>query len=311
VPIVVVPSTAPGFGEIAIGGTILSDIPAPVNGVSTMTLTSTELSALLQGDQSAMRFVVGTEEVRLVDGTLSVGPDTTEAFVARLYAGLLGRAPDPVGLAAWTTALESGLSPVTAANACLASPEYQASHAEQDTTTFINTLYQSMLGRAAEPEGFAAWSQALGSGVTRGEMVAAAANSPEARQHWAALTGQGWFARDPDAAVIRVDYLAGLGRDADAGGLAAWTSVLKSGASPDQVAAAMTASPEFQTLHAQQLDSEYVNSLYLAGFGRPADPGGLAAWSNAISSGSVSRAQFLSLVAASPEAQAHVPWALN
>jgi hypothetical protein len=42
-------------------------------------------------------FIGGTEAVALVDGVCSVGPDTTEPSIARLYRGLLGRQDDPGG----------------------------------------------------------------------------------------------------------------------------------------------------------------------------------------------------------------------
>ena len=221
----------------------------------------------------------------LVDGTLSVGPDTTEAYVARLYEGLLGRAPDPNGLSAWTAALEAGTSKAAMANIFLGSNEFLTAHPGQSDSAFVATLYQGLLGRPADPAGLSGWTGALAGGLARGDLAALFADAPEAKQHWSAVTAQGLFAHDPNAEIVREDYQGAFGRDADTGGLAYWTGFLKAGGSASALAQVFTASSEFASLHGQQNDAQYVESLYESNLGRQGDPAGAAYWVNALQSG--------------------------
>jgi hypothetical protein len=64
-----------------------------------------------------------------------------------LYQDLLGRAPDPTGIAAY-----AGASADTIRQSILSSPEYNNQN--------INTIYQDLLGRAPDPTGIAAYAGA-------------------------------------------------------------------------------------------------------------------------------------------------------
>jgi hypothetical protein len=164
-----------------------------------------------------------------------------------------------------------------------------------------------VLGRPAEVGAVAFWTEALAGGLSRAQAAVAFTDSAEARQHWSGETSAGLFARDLNAAIVREDYMTGLGREADTDGLTAWTNVLDNGGTAAQLARDLTASAEFQALHGQQTDQQYVNSLYLDGLGRPADAGS-ASWLAALQSGA-SRGDILSGIAQSPEAQQHLQWA--
>jgi Domain of unknown function (DUF4214)/Matrixin len=114
------------------------------------------------------------------------------------------------------------------------------------------------------------------------------------------------FIYDANATIVREDYLAGLGREPDQVGLAHWDDFLNSGGTPAQLAEDISQSPEFQALHAQQTNPEYVESLYENGLGRSADPQALQGWVGALQTGSLDRAGVLAGIAQSPESQAHV-----
>jgi serralysin len=292
-------------GTASLGVTVFA-VPAPIDGVSTVDLSSSDLARLLQSN-SYPQFAYGTEALALVDGTLSIGPDTNEAFVTRLYEGLLGRAPEAMGLSDWDASLRTaGKSAV--AQGILGSAEYQAAHAGENDPQFVNVLYQKLLGRPAEPDGLTGWIKALAAGMSRGDAAAGIADSPEAKQYWSGVTSQGVFAYDPNAAIVREDYQAAFGREADTGGLKGWTNLLKNGATPAQLAQDLTTTPEFQALHAQQTNAQYVESLYEGGLGRQADQGGAQGWVSALQSGAT-RADVLTGIAQSAEGQQHLQWA--
>jgi Domain of unknown function (DUF4214)/Bacterial Ig-like domain len=254
--------TAGNTGTATLGVTVFA-VPAPVDGVSTADLSSSDLARLLQTN-SYPQLAYGTEALVLADGILSIGADTNEAFVTRLYEGLLGRAPEANGLSSWDTLLRT-CSKAAIAQAILGSAEYQTTHTEKDDTQFVIELYQKMLGRSAEPAGLSGWTHVLAAGMSRGDVAAGIVDSPEAKLYWSGVTSQGVFAYDPNAAIVREDYHTAFSREAETDGLTGWTNLLKNGVTPTQLAQDLIMSPEFQALHALQSDAQYVESLYEAG----------------------------------------------
>lgn len=106
--------------------------------------------------------------------------------------------------------------------------------------------------------------------------------------------------------IVREDYLTGLGREPEPDGLNHWADFLGNGGTTAQLAQMISQSPEFQSLHAQQADPAYIESLYENGLGRPADAGGLQGWLSALQGGSLDRAGVLAGIAQSPESQQHL-----
>ncbi|MER2265082.1 DUF4214 domain-containing protein [Methylobacterium oxalidis] len=118
--------------------------------------------------------------------------DHDASDAARLYYGLLDRAPDLGGLQSWTGAMHSGLSDQDAAQGFLNSAEYQAKYASLSEAAFVETLYQNALGRNAEPAGLQSWTAALARGATRAEVAVGIADSAEAQQHLVPWIEAGW-----------------------------------------------------------------------------------------------------------------------
>ncbi|WP_406857049.1 DUF4214 domain-containing protein [Alsobacter sp. KACC 23698] len=110
---------------------------------------------------------------------------------------------------------------------------------------------------------------------------------------------------DPDAAGVGRLYWAILGRDADQGGQTAFTSAVKHGASPSDVAATMLNSQEFHQQHGSMASSAFVDLLYQGALGRSADGSGLHFWQGLLDSG-VSRASVAVGIAQSADAQQHL-----
>lgn len=132
----------------------------------------------------ALRFALSPENLAQDAGALAAGvfaPDPTAGDVARLYYGILDRAPDAGGLAAYTAFVRSGGgSDLRVAEAMLASPEYQARFGARDAATFIDDLYDGALGRDPDPAGLAFYEAALASGQSRAAVALAISDSPEA-----------------------------------------------------------------------------------------------------------------------------------
>lgn len=155
------------------------------------------VDALVHGTSrvdAALGFVLSDEHVAQTQAALNAGifvPDPNAADVARLYDGMLGRAPDLAGLQSWTAALAGGHSAVEVADAFLHSAEGTARLASLDDAHFVDAVYQGALGRAADPGGLAGWERALTT-TSRATVAAAISESPEAHQHHLADIELGW-----------------------------------------------------------------------------------------------------------------------
>ncbi len=132
--------------------------------------------------------------------------------------------------------------------------------------TYVDGLYQALLGRSADPTGLVAWVQELHNGVPRFQVVAAIAASTEARG-------------------LEVDqlYASFLHRPADAAGRAFWVSLLTSGVSEADVAGNIIGSGEYQSAHSD--NNTFVAGLYADVLGRTASAGEVAGWVQTLQTG--------------------------
>lgn len=87
------------------------------------------------------------------------------AFVHRLYQNCLGRAPDTAGLENWTYQLARGWTGIQVANSFLTSAEFLAKN--QSNTRFVQTLYNTLLGRTADTTGLLMWVEKLNNTSSR------------------------------------------------------------------------------------------------------------------------------------------------
>ena len=149
---------------------------------------------------------------------------------------------------------------------------------------FVSSLYQSLLGRNADPNGLTYWSGQLNAGVSRTQVAQDIGTSQEARTY------------DVDQF-----YEVLLNRPADAAGQDYWTGELKAGESLDQVKAGILGSNEFYNV-AGNTEGDFINALYTNELGRPVDAAGLTYWEQQLNGGA-SRTQVADEVLASPEAR--------
>ena len=102
-------------------------------------------------------------------------------------------------------------------------------------------MYQQVLGRQADIDGFDYFGELQAKGYSMGSMALNMMKTAEGQARGWALTG------DP-VNDVEMLYQGLLGRASDAGGKAAWVQLLKSGfMSLDQVATAFVESPEMKT----------------------------------------------------------------
>jgi hypothetical protein len=157
-------------------------------------------NALNQGASRAdvaIGFALSAENVAGMQTSLNAGvfvPDQNAANVARLYYGVLGRAPDSSGLSGWTGLIDAGsFSFKNLTQAFLDSPEYQNAHPGQGDAQFIDDLYVNALGRHAESAGLQGWINELSHGASHADVALGISESQEAQQHHLPQIEQGWL----------------------------------------------------------------------------------------------------------------------
>ena len=97
----------------------------------------------------------------------------------RLYKGVLGREGEPGGLGYVMNRLDQGETLKNVASGYLNSPEFLAKYGNADQPTFINLLYQNILGRAADASGTTFINNWMASGATREDVALGFTESPE------------------------------------------------------------------------------------------------------------------------------------
>lgn len=146
------------------------------------------------------------------------------------YESFLGRAPDP-GEAVWINALQNGsLNEQGVETAFLTSSEFVNNHSTPQS--YINGLYQDILGRAPQPAEELVWVNILSQS---GKFFVTAA----------ILTSTESYTR-----ILNTDYQNYLNRVPDSAGLQAWLNSLQSGQSTvESVAEGILGSAEYAQKH--------------------------------------------------------------
>ncbi len=198
-------------------------------------------------------------------------PDVSTAEVAGLYNIILGRAPDPSGLAFYTDYLKGGGTIQAVASALLNSTEYE--------TGLVASYYYIYLGRAGSSAEIAGWVNAMQGGLSAEEVTTGFMTSSE------------FNARFPDnASFIQALYGDVLGRTATSDEVAAWSADL---------ATSTRAALIGNVLHSAEAGERVADGFYAEFCLLPPDPTGVA---NVVAglAGGITMAEVAATFAASP-----------
>ena len=194
-------------------------------------------------------------------GDSSTPGSVNQFFVSQLYQDLLQRPADAVGLASWTNALDqAAMTRIQVVQAIEGSSEYR--------TVEVQALFGQLLHRQADAGGLAGLTSFLAGGGTLEQAQAILAGSDEYFQVRGGSNTDGF---------VQALYHDGLGRNADAAGLATFEQFLAGGMSRRQAAEAIFSSDEYR----QDLVQGYYQQFLLRG----ADSLGLAAFTDALKLG--------------------------
>ena len=142
------------------------------------------------------------------------GREYQDNFIRSCYQLFFSRQPSAAEVSGWAARLAMGASDPQIQGEMLTSSEFFQDH-PGDSSTWINAVYEQMLGRSADPGGLASLNMHLQQGASFLVIAQATVSSPEATTR-----------------VITDAYHQLLGRDPDAGGLGFYTSWVEQGNSP-------------------------------------------------------------------------------
>lgn len=147
------------------------------------------VSSMRDHGRSAADVLVGFSEseefkAKMFARTLSYGFEAlTEQYQGhafRLFRATFARDPDPVGFEFWAGEFAKGRSPIDIASGFANSEEFRLSYGAVDNTRFIELMYNNVLGRDPDAQGYAYWRKAMEqNGQSRAEVLHGFAQSAE------------------------------------------------------------------------------------------------------------------------------------
>lgn len=138
--------------------------------------------------------LVNVERLHFSDKEVALDIDGNAGAAYRLYKAAFDRVPDEGGLGYWINNLDNGGNLSDAANYFTVSPEFQSLYgASTSNEQFVDLLYQHVLHRAAEGEGYNFWVNALSpnGGWNRGGVLEFFSQSAENQTQTAELVANG------------------------------------------------------------------------------------------------------------------------
>jgi hypothetical protein len=126
--------------------------------------------------------LVNVERLTFGEEYLDFGEDSTAAQAYRLFRAAFDRAPDKTGLGYWVSQLEHGMSLKDVAKGFIESAEFSAGAGSGSSTSFfVSALYRNVFDREPDEAGLRFWSNAIDTGTSRAEVLAALSDSGENR----------------------------------------------------------------------------------------------------------------------------------
>lgn len=252
------------------------------------------------GDATTKDTLVGVERVMFADSAIAFDADGVAGQAYRLYQAAFNRKPDLGGLGFWINQMDNGMSLNGVADSFIRSDEFKLTYGANLTNDkFLTLLYNNVLHRNPDPEGFKHWTNVLNSGASRSSVLAGFSESAENKAQ-IILSSEGHSAQ-----AYRL-YQAAFDRTPDLGGLVYWTQLMDQGLKLNDVAYNFIASTEFGLKYGiSPSNAQFVTSLYSNVLNRSPDSEGYNHWMTALSSG-VTREQVLIQFSESAENRAQL-----
>jgi hypothetical protein len=143
--------------------------------------------------------------------------------IVRLYFASLLRIPDYPGLQFWLSEYRNGRPLASIADGFVQSPEFIQRYGNLNNNDFVTLLYQNVLGRDPDPQGYQFWVNQLNGGASRGQVMLGFSESREFRE------------KSLNKVYVEMLYAGMLRRSPDQGHFDNWVALLDAGASRTEI----------------------------------------------------------------------------
>ena len=227
--------------------------------------------------------------IDFLNGHIDFAGDSAAAQVVRVYATLLARPPDSVGLTYWVEQMAQGVSLAKVVEGFFGSHEFITRFGGLTDEALVVNLYREALGREPDAAGLAYHIGTLRDGLDRAQVIVNFVASPEAARIFEAENLAGVWVADSRKTLVGMAYDAVFDRPPEQEGLDYWTGRLAQGIDVRTLVEAIAGSAEFQALHARETNAEYVASIYRSTLEREPEAAGLAYWTAQLASHAMDR----------------------
>ena len=208
-----------------------------------------------QGGQNPSLVLLNQNSITATFGPWQTASNQNSDWVKAVYLSVLNRPAETVGLNYWLALLASGVPRATVSLAITNSLEAR--------TDVIESFYTTLLHRPADPQGLNTYLNLAEAGATQAQIKSSIFGSDEYFQTRGGGTNDGF---------LTALFSDELNRAPSSQALAFFGQLLAEGQTRTQVANLVVGSPE--------AEQDQVSAFYQAYLLRPADPGGLAYWTN-------------------------------
>ena len=133
---------------------------------SDISINKVGAALLINSGEVEIADLLHVERLIFSDVGLAIDTEGTAGQAYRIYEAVLGRAPDLKGLGYWINDMDNGVSLTTIAAGFIGSDEFKTKYgANPSYETYINLLYQNILGRAPDAEGLNYWVSNMQKGI--------------------------------------------------------------------------------------------------------------------------------------------------
>ncbi len=224
-----------------------------------------------------------------------VRAEPLDGQVFRVYHSHFLRAPDRQGFEYWLERRAAGTDLGSMVSAFANGSEFQQRYGTLSDHQFVALVYRNVLGREADARGLTHWVGQLGAGMTRAEVMIGFIESAE----YITRTGTTPGHSSVEGSIRRL-YQAFFLRQPDAGGLAHWVSVARSGSSLESIAQSFASSAEFRQRYGSRSNQRFVELVYRNVLERNPDTAGYRHWVGQLNAG-MSRGAMMVGFSQSPE----------
>jgi hypothetical protein len=185
-----------GIDTLMIGRTLANSTIEPYLFRNPDAILSIGVSVLNKADPNVFANFNNVERINFLDISLAldIGPTQNAGSVYMLYKAAFNRAPDAGGMGYWLAQKDAGANIVTSlAQGFVNSAEFIAKYGSNPTNlSYVNNLYQNVLGRAGEAGGVAYWTGEMDAGrINKAQALVQFATLPEGASLVANLIANG------------------------------------------------------------------------------------------------------------------------